>query len=99
MKEEDDNKKFIDLSRKERRDKARKLIFGDFKDEYLGNIWGWKFSLFSFIGLLLVGFLAFYGVYTGKIDLQKMEDDSPSSVLQNSNPHLIKDVVKDSLKK
>ena len=98
MKEEDDKRKFIELSRKERRDKARKLIFGDFKDEYMGNIWGWKFSTFSLIGLLLIGSLAFYGVYTGRIDLQKIDDDSPSSVLENSNPHLIKAVVKDSLK-
>jgi hypothetical protein len=99
MNEEDDKRKFIELSRKERRDKARKLIFGDFKDEYMGNIWGWKFSAFSFIGLLLVGCLAFYGVFTGNIDLQKIEDDSPSSVLLNSNPHLINSAVKDSLKK
>ena len=64
MAKDDDKRAFIELSKKERRDKARKLVFGDFKDEYMGNIWGWKFSIISFIGLLLVGGLAFYGIYT-----------------------------------
>lgn len=98
MKEEDDKREFIELSRKERRDKARKMIFGEFKDEYLGNIWGWKFSFFSLVGLLLVGGLATYGIYTGKIDLNKIEDDSPASVLHNSNPHLQNKSVNDTLK-
>ncbi len=97
MDKEDDKREFIELSRKERREKARKMIFGDIKDEYLGNIWGWKFSFFSLIGLLLVGGLALYGIQTGKIDLQKLEEDSPSSVFENANPHLKKEVVKDSL--
>lgn len=98
MEKEDDKKEFIELSRKERRARARKLIFGDFEDEYMGNIWGWKFSFFSLIGLLLVGGLAMYGIYTGKIDLKKMKEDNQSSVLQQHNPHLEKTPVKDSLK-
>ncbi|BDS12918.1 hypothetical protein [Aureispira anguillae] len=98
MEKEDDKKTFIELSRKERRARARKLVFGDFKDEYLGNIWGWKFSFISLIGLILVGGLALYGISTGKIDLNKLDNDSPSSVLQNSNPHLNKAAVKDTLK-
>lgn len=98
MEKEDDKRPFIELSRKERRDKARKMIFGDFKDEYMGNIWGWKFSGFSLIGLLLVGGLAIYGISTGKIDLEKMDNESPFNGLQNSNPHLKKYPVKDTLK-
>jgi hypothetical protein len=98
MEKEKDKRPFIELSRKERRDKARKMIFGDFKDEYLGNIWGWKFSKFSFIGLALVGVLAFYGISTGKIDLQKLDNEEPSSVLENPNPFLNKTPVKDTLK-
>lgn len=98
MPQEDDKRTFSELSKKERREKARKLIFGEFKDEYMGNIWGWKFSMFSLTGLFLVASLAFYGIYTGKIDLQKIEDDSPESVLQNANPHLQKSDVNDTLK-
>jgi hypothetical protein len=98
MEKEEDKRPFIELSRKERREKARKRIFGDYKDEYLGNIWGWKFSKFSFIGLTLVGGLAFYGIYTGKIDLQKLNEEEPASVLEHPNPYLDKTPVKDTLK-
>lgn len=98
MEKEEDKRPFIELSRKERRERARKKIFGDYEDEYLGNIWGWKFSRFSFIGLALVGGLATYGIYTGKIDLQKLNAEEPSSVLVNPNPHLDKVPVKDTLK-
>lgn len=98
MEKEEDKRPFIELSRKERRDRARKMIFGDYKDEYLGNIWGWKFSKFSFIGLTLVGTLAFYGIYTGKIDLQKLDNETPSSVLEHPNPYPNKTSVKDTLK-
>jgi|VirMetMinimDraft_7_1064189.scaffolds.fasta_scaffold81185_1 hypothetical protein len=98
MKEEEDKRPFIELSRKERRDKARKMIFGDYEDEYLGNIWGWKFSRFSFIGLALIGGLAFYGIYTGKIDLQKLNETEPSSVLESPKPYPDKRLVKDTLK-
>jgi len=98
MEKEEDKRPFIELTRKERRDKARKMVFGDYKDEYLGNIWGWKFSKLSLIGLLLVGSLAFYGIYTGKIDLQKLDKEQPSSVLENPNPYLDKTPVKDTLK-
>lgn len=98
MGKEEDKRPFIELSRKERREKARKLIFGDYEDEYLGNIWGWKFSRFSFIGLLLIGGLALYGIYTGKIDLKELDAKTPSSVLENPNPYLDKTPVKDTLK-
>jgi len=97
MPKEDDKREFIELSRKERRDKARKLIFGEYEDEYLGNMWGWKFSFISLIGLLLVGGLALYGIYTGKIDISNSENDTPSSIFENTNAHLEKQVVKDSL--
>ena len=73
-----DDRKFIELSKEERKEKSRKLLFGDYKDEYLGNIWGWKFSMISFIGLLFVGALAFYGIKTGKIDLEQLDKEQPS---------------------
>jgi len=90
MNTDDDKRPFIELTRAERRARARKIVFGNVKDEYLGNMWGWKFSFFSFVGLFLVGSLAIYGVYTGKIDLQKLEDESPSTIFESANPHLQK---------
>lgn len=99
MEKEKDERPFIELSRKERLAKARKLIFGEFEDEYIGNMWGWKFSLFSFIGLMLVGGFAIYGVYTGQIDLDKLEEEDASGLFQNQNPHLNKPVVPDSLRR
>ena len=33
MKEEEDKRPFIELSRKERRDKARKMVFGDYNND------------------------------------------------------------------
>ncbi len=98
MAKDDDKRAFIELSKKERKEKARKLLFGEFKDEYMGNIWGWKFSIISLIGLLLVGGLAFYGIYTGKIDSKQFNKDNQSSLFENSNSHLQKEVDRDTLK-
>ena len=98
MQKEDDERPFSELSRAERRAKARKLLFGTEKDEYIGNMWGWRFSTFSFIGLILVGLLAFYGVYTGKIDPQKIKDDSATPVFQTPKIERPHQAVKDSLK-
>lgn len=92
MDTDDDKRPFIELTRAERRARARKILFGNEKDEYIGNMWGWKFSFFSLIGLLLVGSLAMYGVYTGQIDLQKLEDDN--SIFQTTNPHTQKTATK-----
>jgi hypothetical protein len=98
MEKEDDERPFSELSRAERRAKARKLLFGTQKDEYLGNIWGWRFSAFSFIGLILVGLVALYGVYTGRIDPQKMKEDSGTSVFVSPKIERPNQAVKDSLK-
>ncbi len=39
-------------------------------DEYLGNIWGWKFSLFSaLLILLLLGLMIARWLYLGKPEL------------------------------
>lgn len=97
MKEEKDERPFSELSRAERREKARKLLFGGNSNEYMGNIWGWRFSLFSFIGLALVGLLAFYGIYTGKIDTQKLQEED-TSIFQPVTPQRPASGVKDTLK-
>lgn len=98
MEKEDDERPFSELSRAERRAKARKLLFGTDKDEYLGNIWGWRFSAFSFIGLILVALVTLYGVYTGQIDPQKMKEDSGTSVFVSPKIERPNQAVKDSLK-
>jgi hypothetical protein len=48
------------------------------KDDFLrqfvvpeGNIWGWKFSMISLIGLLLVATFAAIGIATGNISLDE----------------------------
>ena len=63
MSDNKEERPFSELSRKERLDKARHLIFGEQTDEYMGNIWGWKFSLFSFIGLMIIGLVAFFAIH------------------------------------
>jgi hypothetical protein len=68
---------FSKLSRKERRDEARKMLFGDFKESERTNIWGKKFSLFSLAGLTVVGVIAIISVKTGHIDPQNLPEDEP----------------------
>lgn len=68
---------FSKLSRKERREAARKMMFGDFKESERTNIWGKKFSLFSLVGLSIVGIVAIIAVQTGRIDPQNLPEDDP----------------------
>lgn len=98
MKEEKDERTFSELSRTERRAKARKLLFGDAPDEYLGNIWGWRFSLFSFIGLVIVGLVATYGIYTGKIDTNELNKEGGESLFQSPTYTRPNHTVNDTLK-
>lgn len=98
MKEEKDERPFSELSRAERRAKARKLLFGDQPDGYMGNIWGWRFSLFSFIGLVIVGLLAGYGIYTGKIDMKELEKEGQESLFNAPQPTRPNSIVNDTLK-
>lgn len=97
MANEKDERPFSELSRAERREQARKMLFGNSSDEYMGNIWGWRFSLFSFVGLLLVGALAFYGAYTGKIDMNQQLRESERSSFQQQPLERPKTGVKDTL--
>ena len=77
-----DERPFSELSRKERLDKARELIFGKHNNEYMGNIWGWKFSLFSFIGLLIIAIVAYFAIKSGRIDPYKEEPLFPHQTME-----------------
>ncbi len=98
MKKDEEERPFSELTRAERRAKARKLLFGTDKDEYIGNMWGWRFSFLSFMGLIVVGLLALYGVYTGKIDPQRMKEESATPLFQTPQIERPHRAVKDSLK-
>ena len=37
-------------------------------EDYIGNIWGWKFSLIGLIFILLTGGIMYYGQTSGKVD-------------------------------
>ncbi len=89
---------FSKLSKKERRDQARKLLFGDYKESPTGNIWGKKFSLFSLIGLSFIAVLAIVAVQTGRIDPQNLEEDSSYFYLEKAESERQKELVKDTLK-
>lgn len=98
MKEEKNERPFSELSRTERRAEARKLLFGEQPEGYMGNIWGWRFSLFSFIGLVIVGLVAGYGIYTGRIDVKELEKEGQESLFNNPVPIRPNSIVNDTLK-
>lgn len=84
------------LTRKERREKALDQMFGKDRKEYMGNIWGWKFSILSLVGILAVLLFATIGVMTGNIDLEKQRmETNPGRQLEETRiQELNKDTVK-----
>lgn len=90
---------FSSMSRKERREKALDMVFGEDRKQYMGNIWGWQFSVISLVGLLLVAAVMFYGVAIGKIDLEKQRlEAQPSKYIEQNSHHHMKDTTKNSQK-
>lgn len=82
------------MSRKERREAALDQVFGKNRKEYMGNIWGWKFTYFGLVFLLAVFAFAAYGVWTGKIDLKKQQfEATPSKHIQQNSLHHQKDTA------
>ena len=61
--------------------------WGDpFDGEYIGNIWGWRFSILSLIIILLMGLLFMYRHYEyGKVDLNQMVPQQQEAPLQDSS--------------
>jgi len=59
------------LSKEELDKKAMEILFGKNIKSYNGNIWGWKFSMISLIGLILIFSFAIIGVLTGNISFDE----------------------------
>jgi hypothetical protein len=69
-------KERIKLKRQEMREKAMDMMFGKNRHLYAGNIWGWKFSMLSFFGLLIILTFAVIGVVTGNINLEEQYNNA-----------------------
>ncbi len=97
MKQDKEKIEFSKLTKKERREYARKMVFGEPSEEYMGNIWGTKFTLFSLVGLLIIGCFAAYAVVTGRFDPDAAEEETPYYFLNKAAEEREKNVVKDTL--
>ena len=54
--------------RRENQEKAMDMMFGKNRHVYAGNIWGWKFSIISLIGILIVVVIMIIGIVSGNIN-------------------------------
>ncbi len=86
------------LSRKERKEQALDRMFGKDRKEYIGNMWGWPFSILSLVGLSLVALFMMIGVWTGNIDLTKQQqlETRPGELLKQTRlekPKVDKDTL------
>ena len=52
------------------------------EDEYLGNVWGWKFSLWGLAIILLLTFLMYYR--HGVLGVPLQTEESPPSPVETS---------------
>lgn len=64
-----DPKELARQKRKENQEKAMDMMFGKNRHIYAGNIWGWKFSIISLIGILVVVVFMIIGIISGNINL------------------------------
>jgi hypothetical protein len=87
------DKERLKLKRQEMREKAMDMMFGKNRHVYEGNIWGWKFSIISLIGLLLIVSFAAIGVATGNISLDEQLNNARKVQEEKNKNH-----VSDSLK-
>ncbi len=64
-----DPKELARQKRMENQEKAMDMMFGKNRHIYAGNIWGWRFSIISLIGILLVVVFMIIGIMSGNINL------------------------------
>ncbi len=55
--------------RRAQKEAMRKQVFGD-PDQYIGNIWGWKFSKISLVIIVAFTMLVAYGHCSGQVDMR-----------------------------
>jgi len=48
---------------------ANKLKNEQENTDYIGNIWGWKFSLFGLVLILFMSVLTYHSYKTGRLDM------------------------------
>jgi uncharacterized membrane protein len=69
LKNTENPKEIFKKKRLENQEKAMDMMFGKNRHEYAGNIWGWKFSMISLIGIGVVVIFMIIGILSGKINL------------------------------
>lgn len=74
------------MSKQKDKDEQDQLWGDPFDGEYIGNIWGWRFSIISLIIILLMGLLFLYRHYKyGNVDLNQMVPQQQEAPLKDSN--------------
>ena len=84
-----------------KREEIYAKIFGVNRGEYIGNIWGWRFSILSLIGLLIIGGIAIFGIVTNRIDWKEQLYERPSDTITKQHSKVNqtdKSTFRDSLK-
>lgn len=52
---------------------AKSIKDDDQNVDYIGNMWGWKFSFFSLFLIVCMAGVTYYGHVTGKLDIRTGE--------------------------
>ena len=69
----------------DRWDALREQMFGKWDGEYIGNIWGWKVSIFAFFFLAALSILVIIGHKRGHIDAFNPDGNSPRQEIVNDS--------------
>ena len=85
------DKERLKQKRQEMREKAMDMMFGKNRQQFEGNIWGWKFSMISLIGLLLIVLFAGIGVATGNISLEEQLYNAKKAQQEKINKSTVAD--------
>lgn len=67
---------------------ADKLKNDEQNEDYIGNIWGWKFSLFGLVLILGMSALTYHSYITGRLDMttgEPMKNIEQEATIPNSD--------------